>query len=71
MAAFIPYTLPFRSPFLFLSDASMNQGDSHAYVFNMQNLISLIKKQAEKNAAASYFNVDILKYQVAKGIHLL
>lgn len=42
----------------------MNQGDSNAYVFNMQNLIMLIKKQFEKNAAASYFNVDILKYQV-------
>lgn len=49
---------------LITNDASMNQGDSHAYVFNMQNLITLIKKQAEKNAAASYFNVDILKYQV-------
>ncbi|PIK54104.1 putative F-BAR domain only protein 2, partial [Apostichopus japonicus] len=46
------------------NDVSMNQGDSNAYVFNMQNLIMLIKKQFEKNAAASYFNVDILKYQV-------
>ncbi|PIK60882.1 putative FCH domain only protein 2-like [Apostichopus japonicus] len=45
---------------LITNDVSMNQGDSNAYVFNMQNLIMLIKKQFEKNAAASYFNVDIL-----------
>ena len=30
----------------------------------MDNLTALLRKQAEKNPSASYFNVDILKYQV-------
>ncbi|CAG9855097.1 unnamed protein product [Phyllotreta striolata] len=32
--------------------------------FNMFALSSLLKKQSEQNPSASYFNVDILKYQI-------
>lgn len=32
--------------------------------FNMPSLSSLLKKQSEQNPNASYFNVDILKYQI-------
>lgn len=35
------------------------------FKFNMSALTSLLKRQAEKNPTASYFNVDILKYQVS------
>ncbi|XP_041474946.1 F-BAR domain only protein 2-like isoform X2 [Lytechinus variegatus] len=45
-------------------DAAQTTSESTAYVFNMSNLVTLLRHQVEKNAAASYFNVDILKYQV-------
>lgn len=32
----------------------------------MSALSVLLKKQSEQNPSASYFNVDILKYQVGK-----
>ena len=38
--------------------------DTAVFEFRMDNLTALLRKQAEKNPAASYFNVDILKYQV-------
>lgn len=31
----------------------------------MPALTTLLKKQAEQNPTASYFNVDIIKYQVS------
>ena len=31
----------------------------------MSALSALLKKQSEQNPSASYFNVDILKYQVS------
>lgn len=34
------------------------------FKFNMSALTALLKRQAEKNPTASYFNVDIIKYQV-------
>ncbi|XP_038048437.1 F-BAR domain only protein 2-like isoform X2 [Patiria miniata] len=49
---------------LITNDTSQSTSDSQAYSFNMSNLVLLLKRQAEKNVAASYFNVDILKYQV-------
>jgi len=39
--------------------------DSNVYEFNMPALTSLLRKQFEQNPSASYFNVDILKYQVS------
>jgi hypothetical protein len=32
--------------------------------FNMCALTALLRRQSEQNPSASYFNVDILKYQV-------
>lgn len=32
----------------------------------MSALSALLRKQSEQNPSASYFNVDILKYQVSK-----
>ncbi|EEB13671.1 proline-serine-threonine phosphatase interacting protein, putative [Pediculus humanus corporis] len=43
-------------------DSSQSSSDSHVFEFNMSALTSLLKKQAEQNPTASYFNVDILKY---------
>lgn len=43
-------------------DASQSTPDSHVFEFNMTALTALLKKQAEQNPTASYFNVDILKY---------
>ncbi|XP_026683165.1 F-BAR domain only protein 2-like [Diaphorina citri] len=38
--------------------------DSMTCEFNMSALSSLLRKQCEQNPSASYFNVDILKYQI-------
>ncbi|XP_050435223.1 F-BAR domain only protein 2 isoform X2 [Adelges cooleyi] len=38
--------------------------DSIVYEFNMPALTLLLRKQFEQNPVASYFNVDILKYQI-------
>ncbi|CAG7725198.1 unnamed protein product [Allacma fusca] len=39
-------------------------GNELTFEFNMSALIVLLKKHAEQNANASYFNVDILKYHI-------
>ncbi|XP_022915576.1 F-BAR domain only protein 2 isoform X2 [Onthophagus taurus] len=39
-------------------------GESVLIEFNMTALSALLKKQSEQNPTASYFNVDILKYQI-------
>jgi hypothetical protein len=39
--------------------------DELHFEFNMSALIVLLKNNAEQNPNASYFNVDILKYQVS------
>ena len=45
--------------------ASIKQNsDSKSFEFNMKSLQELLKQQSEQNPNASYFNVDILKYQV-------
>ena len=38
--------------------------NSKLFEFNMKSLQELLKQQSEENPGASYFNVDILKYQV-------
>ena len=40
--------------------------DLKIFEFNMKSLQELLKQQSELNPSASYFNVDILKYQVSK-----
>jgi len=38
--------------------------DTAVFEFRMNNLTALLRKQCERNPSASYFNVDILKYQI-------
>lgn len=39
--------------------------DILVYEFNMHNLQELLNKQSQMNPHASYFNIDILKYQIS------
>lgn len=45
-------------------DSAQSNTDSMVFEFNMSSLTGLLRRQAEQNPTASYFNVDILKYQV-------
>jgi hypothetical protein len=45
-------------------DATQSTNDSTVFEFNMNALTALLRRQSEQNPAASYFNVDILKYQL-------
>ncbi|XP_072402087.1 F-BAR domain only protein 2 isoform X2 [Diabrotica undecimpunctata] len=45
-------------------DSGQSATDHIGIEFNMFALSSLLKKQSEQNPSASYFNVDILKYQI-------
>lgn len=49
---------------LIYSDPSQNDSDEKDYGFYMPALTSYLRKASEQNPSASYFNVDILKYQV-------
>lgn len=40
------------------------KGDSKDFWVNMPNLISHLKKVADQKPQATYYNVDMLKYQV-------
>ncbi|XP_078812080.1 F-BAR domain only protein 2 isoform X3 [Oryzias latipes] len=52
------------------SDPSQSDSDSKSFWFNMQALTTYLRKASEQNPSASYYNVDILKYQVqSDGIH--
>ncbi|XP_045548580.1 F-BAR domain only protein 2 isoform X13 [Salmo salar] len=54
---------------LLFSDPSQSDAHTKDFWFNMQALTSYLRKASEQNPAASYHNVDILKYQVSsKGI---
>ncbi|KAM6975750.1 LOW QUALITY PROTEIN: F-BAR domain only protein 2 [Tautogolabrus adspersus] len=55
---------------LLFSDPSQSDSNSKDFWFNMQALTSYLRKAADQNPSASYYNVDILKYQVqSDGIH--
>ncbi|XP_061553527.1 F-BAR domain only protein 2-like [Phycodurus eques] len=55
---------------LLFSDPSQSDSESKNFWFNMQALTAYLRKASEQNPAASYYNVDILKYQVqSDGIH--
>ncbi|CAN9504388.1 unnamed protein product [Ophioblennius macclurei] len=55
---------------LLYSDPSQSDSDSKNFWFNMQALTSYLRKASDQNPSASYYNVDILKYQVlSDGIH--
>uniref|UniRef100_A0A3Q2Y1F6 MHD domain-containing protein n=1 Tax=Hippocampus comes TaxID=109280 RepID=A0A3Q2Y1F6_HIPCM len=49
-----------------MSRSDLSQGDSECkdFWFNMQALTAYLRKASEQNPAASYYNVDVLKYQV-------
>lgn len=46
---------------------TVTKGDdaSLTFEFQMSALVALLKNHAEQNSSASYFNIDILKYQVS------
>lgn len=55
---------------LLYSDPSQSDTNSKDFWFNMQALTSYLRKASEQNPSASYYNVEILKYQVrSDGIH--
>lgn len=55
---------------LLYSDPSQSNTNSKDFWFNMQALTSYLRKASEQNPSASYYNVEILKYQVrSDGIH--
>lgn len=46
------------------------KSDAKDFWVNMPNLISHLKKVAEQKPQATYYNVDMLKYQVSSGLWL-
>ncbi|KAJ7988313.1 hypothetical protein DPEC_G00322280, partial [Dallia pectoralis] len=50
---------------LLFSDSSQSDANTKDFWFNMPALTSYLRKASEQNPAASYYNVDILKYQVS------
>ena len=45
-------------------DSSPSSAGSKSYSFVMPALADHLRAQAEHNSKASYFNIDIIKYQV-------
>ncbi|KAK4308431.1 hypothetical protein Pmani_019869 [Petrolisthes manimaculis] len=52
---------------LIIMDHEQSTSECGMFSFNMTALTALLRKQAESNPTASYFNVDMLKYQVNIG----
>ncbi|XP_073933414.1 F-BAR domain only protein 2 isoform X3 [Castor canadensis] len=50
---------------LVFSDPSQNDSNTKDFWMNMQAVTVYLKKLSEQNPAASYYNVDVLKYQVS------
>ncbi|XP_034784370.2 F-BAR domain only protein 2-like isoform X4 [Acipenser ruthenus] len=50
---------------LLYSDPSQSDSNTQDFWMNMQALTAYLRKMSEQNPSASYYNVDILKYQVA------
>lgn len=46
------------------SDSTTDSVDRKEFWVNMPNLISHLKKVAEQKPQATYYNVDMIKYQV-------
>lgn len=51
---------------LLSSDPSQSDSNTKDFWFNMQALTSYLRKASDQNPSASYYNVDILKYQVSQ-----
>ncbi|XP_076000576.1 SH3-containing GRB2-like protein 3-interacting protein 1 [Genypterus blacodes] len=57
------------NPQLLCCDFSTDSADSKEFWVNMPNLLSHLKRVAEQKPQATYYNVDMIKYQVsAEGI---
>uniref|UniRef100_A0A672PJG5 SH3GL interacting endocytic adaptor 1 n=1 Tax=Sinocyclocheilus grahami TaxID=75366 RepID=A0A672PJG5_SINGR len=52
------------NPQLLCCDTTPRTGDSKEFWVNMSSLLSHLKKVAEQKPQATYYNVDMLKYQV-------
>lgn len=50
-----------------LSERTTDGVDSKEFWVNMPNLMSHLKKVAEQKPQATYYNVDMIKYQVLNG----
>ncbi|KAM9368000.1 F-BAR domain only protein 2 [Phaethornis superciliosus] len=50
---------------LVYSDQSQSDSSTKDFWMNMQAITSYLKKLSEQNPSASYYNVDVLKYQVS------
>ena len=51
---------------IFHRDMLKSTAEDFVYSFDMPALLEHLRKQSEVNRVASYFNIDILKYQVSK-----
>jgi hypothetical protein len=49
---------------LIVEDESLSSPSGRTFCFNMSSLSEHLRRQAEQNKNAAYFNIDILKYQV-------
>lgn len=58
-------------PPFFRSDPSQCDSNSKDFWFNMQALTSYLRKASDQSPSASYYNVDILKYQVSRAKTLI
>lgn len=47
-----------------LSESTTDSADTREFWVNMPNLMSHLKKVAEQKPQATYYNVDMIKYQV-------
>uniref|UniRef100_A0A3B5Q5E1 SH3GL interacting endocytic adaptor 1 n=1 Tax=Xiphophorus maculatus TaxID=8083 RepID=A0A3B5Q5E1_XIPMA len=59
----LEHVLP--NPQLLCDTTTQSKADSKDFWVNMPNLISHLKKVAEQKPQATYYNVDMLKYQVS------
>lgn len=60
----LSYLSGFTWLLMIFRDAAQTTTEVTFFDFNMSALTALLRRQAEQNPTASYFNVDIIKYQV-------
>lgn len=59
------FTVLFLTCFLTSDTTTKAKADAKDFWVNMPNLIAHLKKVAEQKPQATYYNVDMLKYQVS------
>lgn len=60
----LPFKLLLNLCFSPLSEPTTDSVDTKEFWVNMPNLMSHLKKVAEQKPQATYYNVDMIKYQV-------